>query len=111
MDLLLLVHQLHQQGLADQLGQWRQLHLLGLVRPLGQWRPLHLLDLVGPLGPDHASCTCWACDHQLQAWRTLCACWACSALHLLDLVSPLDLIALCTLRASRAAESTNVDRA
>ena len=51
MDLLLLVHQLHQQGLAHQPGLWRQLHLLGLVRPLGQWHQLHLLDLVGRLGP------------------------------------------------------------
>ncbi len=53
MDLSLLVHQLHQQGLAHQPGLWRQLHLLGLVRRLGQWRQLHLLDLVGQLGLDH----------------------------------------------------------
>ena len=80
-DLSLLVHQLHQQGLADPLGLWRQLHLLGLVRPLGQWhqfhlldlvrrlgpwRRLHLLDLVDLLGPSLQPATCW----------TLRACWA-----------------------------------
>ena len=49
-DLSLLVHRLHQQGLAHQPGLWRQLHLLGLVRPLGQWHQFHLLDLVRRLG-------------------------------------------------------------
>ena len=66
MDPLLLVHQLHQQGLAHQPGLWPQLHLLGLVRRLGQWRRLHLLDLVDRLGP----------------WRQF---------HLLDLVGQLGL--------------------
>ena len=49
MDLSVLVRQLHQQGLADQLPQWRLLHLLGLADRLGPWHQFHLLDLAGQL--------------------------------------------------------------
>ena len=77
MDLLLLAHQLHQPGLAVQLGQWRQLHLLdlgdrldldhraGLVDRLHRLRlpdlpdlagPLDLLDLLDPANPLMVSC-------------------------------------------------------